>query len=599
MRSTAGAADASFRSLPDGLSVVSLRIFFHARPVADRFSSMRAGFPIRRRKLSFGLDHIMRSQSQWANWLAGAVCIGVLSIYTFLLLTKPWTLNSFFAHDDALYVGVARAILQGEWLGEYNDRILAKPPGFSFFIALSGASGLPFNVSVALFNAVAASVFAGSVLRLTGSRLTAAAVLALTLLSPQYFLLGRVLRETIYPAQLLLFLGLVVFWMTSKGTLRWMLPSGFVLGWIWITREDGIWLVPGIVFCFLLAPRPVVARLKAAAACLTMTTAVVVSLGLANHSVYGRWATAEIKDATFVGMISTTQSVQDGGFLQGIAVPKAARERLYEVSPAFRTLKPVIESPEYFDFACKIASDRCGEVGNGWWHWAVRYAAWQVGYHQTPQKADEFYSQVRSDIEAACADGRLTCAWRPVAALPTMSLDDVWRVPSYAMQIARSFLLIDRPVVSWAESAGEATGLSLFYQTLNGPPSFAATNLSGPALQQAARYAETGTARFMQIVLDLYRIVFLVLAVSAVLALALHATRPTVPRFDSVQRVILILVVFVAGRVALLSLVGVTSFTTNNAVYIGPVYHLVAVVLALLLFSSVRHWRRASSVERV
>jgi hypothetical protein len=40
-------------------------------------------------------------------------------------------------HDDLLGVTLARSLLDGKWLGDWNNRTLAKPPGFSFFLTFA------------------------------------------------------------------------------------------------------------------------------------------------------------------------------------------------------------------------------------------------------------------------------------------------------------------------------------------------------------------------------------------------------------------------------------------------------------------------------
>ncbi|MCM2505991.1 hypothetical protein NDN16_20225 [Aureimonas altamirensis] len=510
--------------------------------------------------------------------------LAVLIIYTIILLHKPWALITTFAHDDALYTGIARSLLDGEWLGTYNDRILAKPPGFSFFIAATSVVGLPFHIAVAIFNAAATAFLAWSVLRLTDSRVATVAVFALVLLSPQYFMLDRVLRETIYPAQVCLFLGIIIFWMTSKTNLRWGAASGLTFGWLWITREDGIWLIPGVLMTLTLAEKSVAAKLKTSLAFGTAFAIIILSLGYLNYSYYGRWTIAEIKDPTFVGMISATQSVSGDSPIPGVAVPRATRARLYEVSPRFATLRPFLDSPHFFDFACAQTPERCGEIGNGWWHWAVRYAAWQSGIHKSAGEAAEFYDQVRLDIETACEDGRLSCHRRIVKSLPTMSIEDVWQMPSYMLRLLRNVFLIDRIVLTPELSGGAEPALSNMYGTLQRPPTFQSPEFISTFLIDREAYQAGSVATFVQYVVDIYRFAFIAILLLVVMAATRRLFEFRTPRFNTVERIVLISLVFAGTRLALLAIVGTTSFSTSNAVYLGPVYHLTAFTMILFAY---------------
>ncbi|MBC8039102.1 MAG: hypothetical protein H7Y06_01020, partial [Opitutaceae bacterium] len=46
-------------------------------------------------------------------------------------------------HDDRLFLKLAGSLLQGEWLGPYTDKTLAKGPFFSIFIAGVFLLGVP------------------------------------------------------------------------------------------------------------------------------------------------------------------------------------------------------------------------------------------------------------------------------------------------------------------------------------------------------------------------------------------------------------------------------------------------------------------------
>ncbi|MDX7952945.1 glycosyltransferase family 39 protein [Lichenihabitans sp. Uapishka_5] len=513
--------------------------------------------------------------------------------YLFVMLHKPWDLRPGAAHDDALYVGLARSLLNGEWLGVYNDRTLAKPPGFSFFIALAALSGLPFNIAVGLFNGSISVFFSWAVWRLSLSRLAALLAFGLVLFSPQYFMLNRVLREDIYCYQFMLFLGLLICWMTDCRGYRWIAAAGVAFGWLWITREDGIWLLPGVLVWLLLDQHRRLVRLKGALLFLLAAVLLPVGLGLMNRAHYGRWAVAEINDAAFVKAISATQSVRDGGRIPGVAVTKAARQMLYDVSPALATLRPVIEAPGYFDFACSIAANRCGEIGNGWWHWAVRYAAWQRGHHQSPAEAAAFYKQVRADIEGACKRGALHCDWRPIAALPTMSWNDVVQMPGYGFEIMRTALTADPSALTASSSEGEQAALGAMFKILNGPPIFESSDFKSSFLKGTDEYRSSIDFSFLKTLLGIYHALLILLElVTIILALCCLLLSRRM-QFGTAERVCVVILTYAFSRIGLLSIIGVTSFTTDNAMYIGPVYHLLAIFVLLVL---VLAWRRVVSI---
>jgi hypothetical protein len=88
-------------------------------------------------------------------WLgAGAlVCARLL-----LLLGRPVALQPW-PEDDRLYVRQAVHLLNGSWLGPYDELTLIKGSGFPIFLAGSHLSGLPLPVVEGLLYSVAVLLF--------------------------------------------------------------------------------------------------------------------------------------------------------------------------------------------------------------------------------------------------------------------------------------------------------------------------------------------------------------------------------------------------------------------------------------------------------
>ncbi|MEK9786503.1 MAG: hypothetical protein VW546_10890, partial [Gammaproteobacteria bacterium] len=82
-----------------------------------------------------------------------------------LVLVKLWLISPqemlvrSSPHDDTLFIGLALNILQGDWLGTYNQFTLMKGPGYSMFIALSNILGIPLILSQELLYVAACLTF--------------------------------------------------------------------------------------------------------------------------------------------------------------------------------------------------------------------------------------------------------------------------------------------------------------------------------------------------------------------------------------------------------------------------------------------------------
>jgi hypothetical protein len=60
---------------------------------------------------------------------------GIISLFLRFVSPPEVRLNS--PHDDLLGVQIAKALMDGDWLGDWNNRLFIKPPGYSFFLSFS------------------------------------------------------------------------------------------------------------------------------------------------------------------------------------------------------------------------------------------------------------------------------------------------------------------------------------------------------------------------------------------------------------------------------------------------------------------------------
>jgi hypothetical protein len=85
--------------------------------------------------------------------------IFVSVLYIFILAELPLSLNPVAGKDDGLYIGLGRAIAEGNWLGSYSSVTHVKGVGYPIFLALNHWSGLSISVSHAIFHIAVSLVF--------------------------------------------------------------------------------------------------------------------------------------------------------------------------------------------------------------------------------------------------------------------------------------------------------------------------------------------------------------------------------------------------------------------------------------------------------
>ncbi len=179
------------------------------------------------------------------------LCIcAILALFVFLAVNTPLTIMVWQAYDDALFVRIAQSLAGGRWLGHFDELTLAKGPGYPVFLAANYWSGLPITLTQAIFHIVAAAAMAFIAFRSSGSRAWAMLLMALLLFHPKVLELGRIMRDGVYMSQSVLLLALyayVIFYAENAERRRLALATGLLLGWFWLTREEGIWMLPSLL----------------------------------------------------------------------------------------------------------------------------------------------------------------------------------------------------------------------------------------------------------------------------------------------------------------------------------------------------------------
>jgi len=122
---------------------------------------------------------------------------------------------------------------------------------------------------------------------------------------------------------------------------------------------------------------------------------------------------------------------------------------VYSESASFAKLKNFLDPPDqssrWINAACRPLPSTCGDIGGGWFLWAVRDAAAKAGIYESPEKAAAFYQSLANEVEAACESGRLKCsAWVPplMAAVPATQWE---KLPKTLLKTAGLILNIPPP----------------------------------------------------------------------------------------------------------------------------------------------------------
>ncbi len=418
-------------------------------------------------------------------------CLVVLTVgYVVVAVHTPMTLYPGAPHDDGLYMTLGRHLSEGRWLGPFSQFTLMKGPGYPAFLGVASYLGISISLAHALFHCLAIGLFVLVIHRFIASEVISGLLYLLLLWHPvtlsTYFL--RVLREEIYYGQVLIVFALsaVVLFYPSRMKHRVLLAClcGVVLGWYWLTREEGPWILPGIgvMICAALAFAFWEKRVVDLVVPLVVLVGVFGCTQLAFRAVnlvaYGKFVGIDVKESNFLATLQALHGVRAGGTRPFISVTRAAREKIYAVSPAFASLKSYFEGPSgsgWSFYNCSLIPVSCGDIGSGWFMWALRDAAASLGYYASPAKASAFFRQLAAEINDASKRGELECApqfFPEIAPVTWAQLAE--HIPPRYVNVF-DMLMLPRPPLQINPSSGPdellAASLRFLNYPLHTPPS--------------------------------------------------------------------------------------------------------------------------------
>ena len=404
----------------------------------------------------------------------------LVALKLWLVAAQPVVAHANASFDDRLYLALAEQVLKGNWLGPYSQFTLMKGPMYPLFIAGTFLTGLPLPIAQHLLYLCGCMLLVLALRPCFSADWQAFILFALLWWQPMSYVELDILRQNIYtPLTLLLFAGLCALETRRRAGVYIRLTWGALLGIsaaaFYLTREEGIWVVPGAVLLIGAAAwnssrggerlRPLFVPVLFAAVCAAGILGTVCTL---NYRYYGWFGTVELRAPEFVSAYGALQRPISSEQIPYVPVVRDVRLKLYDVSPSFAELKPCLEGPIGLEWASysDFLTGRPGEelqIGGGSFVWALRDCVVASGHVHSAKEALNFYRSLGMEINRACDDGRITPArTRRDRMMPRWRTGQTQRISETAPGYITDFLLFrgfsGYPTESW----GSAELLALF-----------------------------------------------------------------------------------------------------------------------------------------
>ncbi len=305
------------------------------------------------------------------TYYVALLLIAAVSIW--MRMGFPVYLLTVAGFDDALFLQIAGYLRAGDWLGPYDKFTLARGMFYPLFIGAASFAAIPLKIAEQAAYLAASALTAGLVRRRADNNLFALVLFGLLAFNPVLWNvdLARVIREGLYVSLPLavVALAVVIAFPTQEGNRygRRILQGcslGLIGGAFWLTREEGIWILPALAVVVAVALIGVLRpgwippsepgvfprrsdHLKAIALPFAVAIAVFFAAdGLVaglNYRHYGIFETNEFRAKSFLRAYGAIARIQHNEWQRYMIFPKDARQRAYSVSPAARELAPGLE----------------------------------------------------------------------------------------------------------------------------------------------------------------------------------------------------------------------------------------------------------------
>lgn len=364
--------------------------------------------------------------------------------------------------DDGLMQNSAMSILDLHWFGHFDAYTLSKRNIFPFYLATTSALGIPFLIANEILWFVAVLVIVFLVKKYTNKKWPLYVAFLLLFFNPATFATGvsvRIYRDAILPSLILICLGSLGHIYTNikdkKPFRGWLTSYAVSLVFFWFLREESIWIVP-VLALLTLAIVLIVAKSKEDIRYKRKTilqiflvpilSVFVVGLGIrtVNFALYGSFVVSEDQSAGFQNFYNAIGRIDSDKKTGTIDLPTDVRNKIYEISPTFATIKDEMENVVVPDF--KKHGDDPEEINTGWTSWSLRRAMSTEGYYQDARTANDFYEQVAKDINAACDEGKLECHSHKPGLVETITGNMPWLIGNIFDGIKYSYSFSDTAV---------------------------------------------------------------------------------------------------------------------------------------------------------
>ena len=301
------------------------------------------------------------------------IAILIISLARFLFTYKlPSFYLSNMNYDDRLMIDQTISLLKGRYLGRFGYDTLIKGPIFPFLL---------FLIKLYKLNHSCAFTF-------------------LYILSCLFFI--NSLKSIIKDKKYLLLIYLILLFNKNKKFYHYLL-YGLSLSFMFLTREDNIWVYPTILFviCYNIIKGRKIKNIIYNFIPIILLIGSLNLISFINYKQYGIYTYNEIQKSEFHNTYKKILQIKDDEKIHQVAIPKSTFYKLADNTKTFNF------THEEIDRFYKEYADESGEIYNGNIIWYFRVLTYNKNKFKNGKESEKYYKKLSKEIDEAFKNGNL------------------------------------------------------------------------------------------------------------------------------------------------------------------------------------------------
>lgn len=327
----------------------------------------------------------------------------LFTLLRILLITNiPIFLSTNMGYDDVLMVRQAEALIDGNWLGEYDDKTLTKGFFYPFFIATCNKLHIKYSIGSTVFYVLASILFIYSIHHLVKRKGSLIYYYLLLLYNPISFAFEtyqRLYRNSIVPALTIIIFSLIILLIKNKDSKKRYILSflvGFILFVMYNNRQDMIWIVPSLALLaiFLINKSKILkSSIPLFIIFITFITGNTI-ISTKNYLEYGLYTTNELEKSSFKTTFLELSKIKSKNMDSQIS--KETLDKVAKTSETFNNLYTKEKQIELYTNWTYKSSEIGKEINNGFLIWALRSI---VDYKNGAKFAEQTWENIYTEIK--------------------------------------------------------------------------------------------------------------------------------------------------------------------------------------------------------